>query len=283
MSAFTPPRADLRGGNQSEDSFAISRRIFAPPTTLCLFAVRFEQSRVYSTEGVESAHIDSDQRCSQGPRGSSNVVLGTWVCLEWFVVGRCRPQCEERATLVRILCSDVYVMTEALSAEILLCHEDDPRPSHLTLNIHHRPLRLYNATSFCRENESDTLVRSRNCYSQRLSSISRPPPTTALNKSSRPEIRLCLYVAAGLGVHPWKTCSPGVQSSWIWTICNPLLTNILHLGLQLRVSIRPSQAFRSHNVVPLEINIGPALLRISDRGCHPLDPRVQTWKPLSFQ
>ena len=40
VSALTPPRADLRGGNQSDDSFAISRRIFATSTTLCLFAGR---------------------------------------------------------------------------------------------------------------------------------------------------------------------------------------------------------------------------------------------------
>ena len=36
-SALTPPRADLRGGNQSADSFAISRRIFMPSVTLCFF------------------------------------------------------------------------------------------------------------------------------------------------------------------------------------------------------------------------------------------------------
>ena len=41
MSAFTPPRADLRGGNQSADSFATSGRIFALSTTLCFFARRF--------------------------------------------------------------------------------------------------------------------------------------------------------------------------------------------------------------------------------------------------
>ena len=38
MRAFTPPRAALRGGNQSEDSLAISRRIFKPSPVLCLFA-----------------------------------------------------------------------------------------------------------------------------------------------------------------------------------------------------------------------------------------------------
>ena len=38
MSAFTPPRADFKGGKQSEDSPAISRSIFTPSTTLCLFA-----------------------------------------------------------------------------------------------------------------------------------------------------------------------------------------------------------------------------------------------------
>ena len=40
MSAFTPPRAALRGGNQSDDSFAISRRIFVPSVALCLLAVK---------------------------------------------------------------------------------------------------------------------------------------------------------------------------------------------------------------------------------------------------
>lgn len=38
MSAFTPPRADFKGGKQSEDAPAISRSIFTPSTTLCLFA-----------------------------------------------------------------------------------------------------------------------------------------------------------------------------------------------------------------------------------------------------
>ena len=46
-------------------------------------------------EGVEFTHIDSDQRYSQRPRNSSSVVqFETWFVLEWFVVGRCRPQCE---------------------------------------------------------------------------------------------------------------------------------------------------------------------------------------------
>ena len=38
MSAVTPPRADLRGGSQSEDSFEISRRIFTQSVILCPFA-----------------------------------------------------------------------------------------------------------------------------------------------------------------------------------------------------------------------------------------------------
>jgi len=45
MSAFTPPRADLRGGNQSEDSFATSRRIFKAFPVLCLFAGGFRAVR----------------------------------------------------------------------------------------------------------------------------------------------------------------------------------------------------------------------------------------------
>ena len=38
MSAATPPRADSRGGNQSEDSFEISKSIFTQSVILCLFA-----------------------------------------------------------------------------------------------------------------------------------------------------------------------------------------------------------------------------------------------------
>ena len=34
MSALTPPRADLRGGNQSDDSLAISKSILTPFTPL---------------------------------------------------------------------------------------------------------------------------------------------------------------------------------------------------------------------------------------------------------
>ena len=40
MIALTPPRADLRGGNQSDDSFATSRAIFTRFAILCLFAGR---------------------------------------------------------------------------------------------------------------------------------------------------------------------------------------------------------------------------------------------------
>jgi len=36
--------------------------------------------RVDFTEGVESTHIDSDQRYSQQPRNSSNVAFETWFC-----------------------------------------------------------------------------------------------------------------------------------------------------------------------------------------------------------
>jgi len=38
MSAFTKPRADFKGGKQSEDSFATSRSTFTPSATLCLCA-----------------------------------------------------------------------------------------------------------------------------------------------------------------------------------------------------------------------------------------------------
>ena len=40
MRALTPPRAELRGGNQSADSSATSRRIFASFASLCFFAGR---------------------------------------------------------------------------------------------------------------------------------------------------------------------------------------------------------------------------------------------------
>ena len=45
MSAFTPPRADLRGGNQSAGSFIMSRRIFAQSASLCFFANNFQMIR----------------------------------------------------------------------------------------------------------------------------------------------------------------------------------------------------------------------------------------------
>ena len=38
MRALTPPRAGLRGGNQSADSSAMSRRIFASSVAFCFFA-----------------------------------------------------------------------------------------------------------------------------------------------------------------------------------------------------------------------------------------------------
>ena len=49
---FTPPRADLRGGSQSEDSFAISRSIFTPSVTLCLFARNSEVVKGLTTRKV---------------------------------------------------------------------------------------------------------------------------------------------------------------------------------------------------------------------------------------
>ena len=39
MSALTPPRADLRGGHQSDDSFAMSKSIVKMSTALCTFSV----------------------------------------------------------------------------------------------------------------------------------------------------------------------------------------------------------------------------------------------------
>ena len=45
MSAFTPPRVDLREGKQSADSFIMSRRIFAQSASLCFFANNFQMIR----------------------------------------------------------------------------------------------------------------------------------------------------------------------------------------------------------------------------------------------
>jgi hypothetical protein len=58
MSAFTPPRAALRGGNQSDDSFAMSRRISTLPVALCLLAVKRQGIAV---KNVTSTHKGSDQ------------------------------------------------------------------------------------------------------------------------------------------------------------------------------------------------------------------------------
>ena len=53
MSAFTPPRADLRGGSQSEDSLAILRSIFFTlSTTLCLFAGSHRAVKGFSASEV---------------------------------------------------------------------------------------------------------------------------------------------------------------------------------------------------------------------------------------
>src|SRR6266478_2067091 len=64
MSAFTPPRADLRGGNQSADSLT-SRRIFA---SSCSFARTFQAVRGVTPRKVSnpltSALIQITLRCS---------------------------------------------------------------------------------------------------------------------------------------------------------------------------------------------------------------------------
>ena len=61
MSAFTPPRADLRGGNQPADSFATSRSIFAPSTTFCLFARRTRAVNGLAwSKAKEHTHNDLD-------------------------------------------------------------------------------------------------------------------------------------------------------------------------------------------------------------------------------
>ena len=38
MSALIPPKHDLRGGNASDDSFAISKNVFVTSMSRCLFA-----------------------------------------------------------------------------------------------------------------------------------------------------------------------------------------------------------------------------------------------------
>ena len=134
MRAFTPPRADLRGGNQSEDSFAMSRRIFAPSATLVrLFAVRFERSKsLLDGRGRISSHRFGSPLLPAAPgpakRRFWNMVLsGMDRGVRIFLAVR-GPRYLGADTAWWYVCND-------RSAEILLCHEDDPRPSHLTLNI----------------------------------------------------------------------------------------------------------------------------------------------------
>ena len=69
MSAVTPPRADLRGGSQSEDSFEISRRIFTQSVILCLFA----ESRWATNELAAQKALDplTSAWIRATPRGSS--------------------------------------------------------------------------------------------------------------------------------------------------------------------------------------------------------------------
>jgi len=56
MSALIPPRAALRGGNQSDDSFAMSKSILTPSTVFCAFPAGC-QGRLKSIV-IECAHPD---------------------------------------------------------------------------------------------------------------------------------------------------------------------------------------------------------------------------------
>jgi len=81
MSALTPPRADLRGGNQSADSFATSRSIFTPSTTLCFFARRVQAVNGLAWYMVnEYTYSDLNQGHSRGPRDLLDVAFETWFC-----------------------------------------------------------------------------------------------------------------------------------------------------------------------------------------------------------
>ena len=55
MSALTPPRTDLRAGSTSDDSLAMSKRIFIPLTVLCTFAADLQNPR--SQGVIERAHL----------------------------------------------------------------------------------------------------------------------------------------------------------------------------------------------------------------------------------
>jgi len=95
MSALTPPRADLRGGNQSDDSFATSRRILAPSTVLRLFAVNRQ-----GPETVKGActHVNPDPGSLQRLWCLWDVAFEAWLrsleCLSmqvrewWGVIAR---------------------------------------------------------------------------------------------------------------------------------------------------------------------------------------------------
>ena len=79
MSALTPPRADLRGENQSEDSFAISSRIFKAFPVLCLLARSFRAVKGVNqpTEGCGPAYIDLGQGYYQSLRSLLDVAFET--------------------------------------------------------------------------------------------------------------------------------------------------------------------------------------------------------------
>ena len=57
MSALTQPRAELRGGNASDDSFAMSKSILTPFTALCTLTVDRQSPRSWG--GIECAHSSS--------------------------------------------------------------------------------------------------------------------------------------------------------------------------------------------------------------------------------
>ena len=68
MSAVTPPRADLRGGNQSEDSFAMLEATFTASGILCLFAGN--RRAFQRTGGRKVLNLLTSTRIRATPRGS---------------------------------------------------------------------------------------------------------------------------------------------------------------------------------------------------------------------
>jgi hypothetical protein len=73
MSAFTPPRAALRGGNQSDDSFAISRRIFTPSVAFRLLAVKRQGIAIKNDRSAQMGWDFGSLRCL------SDVTFEAWL------------------------------------------------------------------------------------------------------------------------------------------------------------------------------------------------------------